>query len=54
MISFVDQLYLSIFRPTTNAIMGLTVANYVIQPFFPACPLPDIAVRMLAAVVISE
>ncbi|PSN56949.1 Large neutral amino acids transporter small subunit 2 [Blattella germanica] len=26
-----------IFVPTTNAIMGLTFANYVIQPFFPTC-----------------
>lgn len=42
-----------VFVPTTNAIMGLTVANYIIQPFFPTCPLPDIAVRLLAAVIIS-
>lgn len=41
-----------IFVPTTNAIMGLTFAKYVIQPFFPDCELPDIAVRFIAAVVI--
>lgn len=32
--------------------MGLTFAKYVIQPFFPGCELPDLAVRFIAAVVI--
>uniref|UniRef100_A0A0A9WWJ9 Y+L amino acid transporter 2 n=1 Tax=Lygus hesperus TaxID=30085 RepID=A0A0A9WWJ9_LYGHE len=41
-----------IFVPTTNAIMGLTFAKYVIQPFFPECDLPEYADRMIAAVVI--
>lgn len=41
-----------IFVPTTNAIMGLTFAKYVIQPFFPECELPDLSVRFIAAVVI--
>nr|CAD7572666.1 unnamed protein product [Timema californicum] len=41
-----------IFVPTTNAIMGLTFANYVIQPFFPNCSNPDSAVRLIAAVTI--
>ncbi|XP_067012096.1 Y+L amino acid transporter 2 [Anabrus simplex] len=41
-----------IFVPTTNAIMGLTFANYVIQPFFPSCSVPDSAARMIAAVTI--
>ena len=39
------------FRPTTNAIMALTVANYLVQPFFGDC-LPDTAIRLLAAVFI--
>ena len=34
-----------IFVPATNAIMGLTVANYLVQPFFPACAPPDAALR---------
>jgi len=38
-----------IFVPTTNAIMALTFANYVITPFFPDCEVPDDAVRLLAA-----
>jgi len=41
-----------VFVPTTNAIMGLTFANYVIKPFFPNCDNPDLAVRLLAAAVI--
>lgn len=42
------------FRPTTNAIMGLTFAKYVIQPFFPQCDIPDFGVRLVAAAVICE
>ncbi|XP_016663191.1 Y+L amino acid transporter 2-like [Acyrthosiphon pisum] len=41
-----------VFVPTTNAIMGLTFANYVIKPFFPDCDNPDQAVRLLAAAMI--
>lgn len=41
-------------RPTTNAIMGLTFANYVIKPFFPDCGNPDDAVRLLAAAAICK
>ncbi|XP_063882580.1 Y+L amino acid transporter 2-like isoform X2 [Scylla paramamosain] len=42
-----------IFVPTTNAIMALAFAKYVIQPFFPNCDLPDDAVRLIAALSIS-
>ncbi|XP_058809097.1 Y+L amino acid transporter 2 [Phymastichus coffea] len=41
-----------IFVPTTNAIMGLTFAQYVLQPFFTNCNIPDEAIRLLAAVTI--
>ncbi|CAG9766074.1 unnamed protein product [Ceutorhynchus assimilis] len=41
-----------IFVPTTNSIMGLTFAKYVIQPFFPDCDMPDLGVRLVAAAVI--
>ncbi|CAH0554028.1 unnamed protein product [Brassicogethes aeneus] len=41
-----------IFVPTTNSIMGLTFAKYVIQPFFPNCDMPDVGVRLVAAAVI--
>ena len=32
--------------------MALTFSNYVITPFFPDCPVPDDAVRLLAAAAI--
>lgn len=42
-----------LFRPTTNAIMGLTVANYVLQPFFPGnCEVPPLAAQLIAATLI--
>ncbi|XP_017845698.1 Y+L amino acid transporter 2 [Drosophila busckii] len=42
-----------IFVPTTNAIMGLTFASYVLQPFFnDGCEIPKIALQLLAAVTI--
>lgn len=41
------------FRPTTNAIMGLTVANYVLQPFFSTeCGVPPLAAQLIAATLI--
>lgn len=41
------------FRPSTNAIMGLTFASYVFQPLFAAgCTVPTIALQMFAAVTI--
>eukprot|EP00092_Neocalanus_flemingeri_P034195 GFUD01037191.1.p1 GENE.GFUD01037191.1~~GFUD01037191.1.p1 ORF type:complete len:475 (+),score=140.40 GFUD01037191.1:241-1665(+) len=42
-----------IFVPTTNAIMGLTVANYLAKPLFPDCDPPDIALRLIAAACIT-
>ncbi|KAI4472798.1 hypothetical protein M0802_016499 [Mischocyttarus mexicanus] len=41
-----------IFVPTTNAIMALTFAKYVLQPFFPNCSTPDDGIRLIAAVTI--
>jgi hypothetical protein len=38
--------------PTTNAIMALTVANYLVQPFFPEEGAPDAAVSLIAAAAI--
>lgn len=44
---------LLIFVPTTNAIMGLTFANYVLQPFFPDdCGVPVMSAQLLAAATI--
>lgn len=38
--------------PTTNAIMGLTFAKYVIQPFFHQCNLPEDGATFMAAATI--
>lgn len=38
-----------IFVPTTNAIMSLTFAKYVVQPIFPGCDMPEDAIRLIAA-----
>ena len=41
-------------RPCTTAIVALTFAYYIIEPLFPDCDQPDIAVRLLAAICISK
>ncbi|XP_067662764.1 Y+L amino acid transporter 2-like isoform X2 [Haliotis asinina] len=41
-----------IVRPCTQAIVALTFAYYVIEPLFPDCEQPDLAVRLLAALCI--
>jgi solute carrier family 7 (L-type amino acid transporter), member 5 len=42
-----------IFVPATNAIMGLTFASYVLQPFFAlGCEVPEIGRQLLAAFTI--
>jgi len=43
-----------IVRPCAAAIVALTFAYYVIEPLFPACPQPEVAVRLLAALAICE
>lgn len=40
------------FSPTTNAIMGLTFASYLVKPLFPYCNIPDPAIRLIAAAAI--
>ena len=36
-------------RPCLIAIVALTCGNYIIYPFFLECPMPDVAVRLIAA-----
>ncbi|XP_052789094.1 large neutral amino acids transporter small subunit 2-like [Mya arenaria] len=41
-----------IVRPCSQAIVALTFSYYVIEPLFPDCEQPDVAVRLLAVVCI--
>lgn len=43
---------LLIIQPTSNAIAGITFANYILEPIYSGCTPPDNAVRLVAAVVI--
>ncbi|CAH1795816.1 unnamed protein product, partial [Owenia fusiformis] len=45
--------FILISAPTANAVIALTFAEYVIYPFFPDCPSPDLAIRLLAAGAIT-
>lgn len=40
--------------PTGNAIIALTFAEYILQPFYGMCEAPSIAVKLLAVVVICK
>jgi len=43
-----------VIMPTGNAVGALTFAYYVLQPIFPTCDPPESAVRLIAALAISE
>ncbi len=43
-----------IVRPCSQAVVALTFAFYVIEPLFPDCDQPQIAVRFLAAICICK
>lgn len=40
-------------RPCTTAVVALTFANYIIEPLFPTCEQPEVAVRLLAVICIT-
>ena len=46
--------FVIVVMPAANAVIGLTFAHYVLQPFFPTCTSPDAAVRILAALAICK
>ena len=48
------QVNLIIIRPTAQAIVAMTFATYALKGIYPDCETPDTAVRLLAALCISE
>ena len=40
--------------PAGNAIIALTFANYILEPFYPECEPPQDAVRLIAAMLICQ
>ena len=43
-----------VIMPAGNAIIALTFANYILQPFYPECDAPQESIKLIAACVICK
>ncbi|XP_072013471.1 cystine/glutamate transporter-like [Amphiura filiformis] len=44
--------YVVIVRPAATAVVSMTMGNYILAPLFPDCVVPEVAVKLLAALML--
>lgn len=43
-----------IIRPSSQYVVSLVFAKYLLKPIFPDCPVPDVAAKLIACLCLSE